>query len=129
MASAITRVRAAVAAGLAALALPVLAADPTPSAGAQARYEQERAACLSGTTGQDREACLREAGAALQRSKRGYAEDSPSDVAANRLRRCEVHPTADAREECIRRMNEGTVTGTVAGGGQVREHRTIQYGN
>jgi len=117
------------AAGLAAFACAASAADPPASASAQARYEQERAACLSGATGQDQQACLREAGAALQRSRRGYAEDAPSDIAANRLKRCDAHPAGDAREECIRRMNEGTVTGSVPGGGMVREHRTIQYGN
>jgi hypothetical protein len=117
------------AAGLAACTIAAFAADPPANASAQARYEQERAACLGGTTGQDQQACLREAGAALQRSKRGYAEDAPSDVAANRLKRCDVQPAGDARDECIRRMNEGTVTGTVAGGGMLREHRTIQYGN
>ncbi len=105
------------------------AADPPATASAQARYEQERAACLSGTTGQEQQACLREAGAALQRSKRGYVEDAPSDVAANRLKRCDTQPAGEARDECIRRMNEGTVTGSVSGGGVVREHRTIQYGN
>lgn len=104
------------------------AADPPASASAQTRYEQERAACMAGTTGQDRDACLREAGAALQRAKRGYAEDAPSDVAANRLKRCDVQPVGAARDECVRRMNEGTVTGSVSGGGTVREYRSIDYG-
>jgi hypothetical protein len=121
--------RHAAAVCLAVFAGAAFAADPPATASAQARYEQERAACLSGTTGQDQQACLREAGAALQRAKRGYAEDAPSDVAANRLKRCDVQPAGEAREECIRRMNEGTVTGSVAGGGILREHRTIQYGN
>ena len=42
-------------------------------------------------------------------------------VERNRLLRCEVHPTAADREECIRRMTQGTVRGSVEGGGVVRE--------
>lgn len=114
---------------LSAVAFGATAADPASLAAANERYQQERARCLSGQTSQDQETCLREAGAALQAARQGRAEDPPSDLARNLLQRCEVHPTAEAREECIRRMNEGTVTGSVGGGGMVREHRTIQYGN
>ena len=43
------------------------AADPIGRAGIQAQYEQDVANCKKGTTGQDRSACLREAGAAREK--------------------------------------------------------------
>lgn len=102
-------------------ATPVRAADPGTPLDAQGRYERERAACTTGALAQDRETCLREAGAALQTAREGRAEDPPSELERNRLRRCELHPTAADRAECVRRMTEGTVRGTVEGGGVVRE--------
>ena len=41
-----------------------LAVDKQAAAQANARYQQERAACLKGATNQDRSTCLTEAGAA-----------------------------------------------------------------
>lgn len=122
----VSRVRIASAIVLGALAGAALAADFAAPPGARERYEQERARCLSGQTTQDLQTCLREAGAALQASRQGRPEDAPSDLAQNRLRRCDVHPTPADREECIRRMNFGVVTGTVEGGAVVRELRTIE---
>ena len=91
---------------------------------AQARYRQERATCMSGQSHQDRATCLKEAGAALQEAKRGYLDDGQSPYEQNRLMRCAAHPAGD-REDCVRRMRgEGTVTGSVEGGGIYRELRT-----
>ena len=93
-------------------------------ADAQARYKQDRAACLSGQPYQDRAACLREAGAALQEAKRGRLADENSADEQNRLSRCERLP-ADEREDCVRRMRgEGSVSGSVESGGVLRELRT-----
>lgn len=47
-------------------------ADNSPS-DAQLRYRQDRAACISGQSQQDRATCLREAEAALQTAMRGGA--------------------------------------------------------
>lgn len=92
---------------------------------AQARYQQDRAACLSGQSYQDRATCLREAGAALQEAKRGRAGDSDSAYEQNRLIRCDGLPAGD-REDCLRRMRgEGTVSGSVESGGIYRELRTM----
>ena len=94
------------------------------SADAQARYKQDRAACLSGQPYQDRAACLREADAALQEAKRGRLADENSAYEQNRLSRCEPLPAAE-REDCVRRMHgEGTVSGSVESGGTFRELRT-----
>jgi hypothetical protein len=119
------RIRLTLGVVLPVLAFAVSAADPAALAAANERYQQERARCLSGQTSQDQETCLREAGAALQAARQGRPEDPPSDLARNRLQRCEVHTNPADREECIRRMQMGVTTGSVEGGGIVRELRTI----
>ena len=89
--------------------------------GAQARYQQDRAACMNGTSNQDRATCLREAGAALQESKGNRLENATSAYDQNRYLRCDPLP-AGQREDCVRRMSgEGTVSGSVEGGGIYRE--------
>jgi len=90
---------------------------------AQATYKQDRAACMRGEGGQDRATCLKEAAAALQEAKRGGLTGNRSEFERNRLARCDQQPAAD-REECVRRMNEGTTSGSVQGGGVLRELRT-----
>lgn len=91
---------------------------------AQARYQQDRAACNSGQSYQDRATCLREAGAALQQAKGVRLGDGQSSYEQNRLIRCDG-VSAEDREDCLRRMRgEGTVSGSVEGGGIYRELRT-----
>ena len=88
---------------------------------AQATYNSDRAACMRGNTGQDRETCLKEAGAALGEARRGNLNDGQADYERNRLSRCDQQPVED-RADCVRRMNgEGTTTGSVQGGGIYRE--------
>ena len=90
---------------------------------AQARYQQDRAACMSGPS-QERATCLREAGAALQAAKRGRLGDEQGSYEQNRLLRCDRLPPGD-REDCVRRMHgEGTVKGSAESGGTYRELRT-----
>jgi hypothetical protein len=91
---------------------------------AQARYENDRAACNSGQSNQDRATCLREAGAALQEAKRGQLGDGQTSYEQNQTVRCNSLK-GDDREDCLRRMHgEGTVSGSVEGGGIYRELRT-----
>ena len=93
-------------------------------ADAQARYQQDRAACISGQSHQDRATCLREAGAALQEAKRARNDGGQSAYEQNRLIRCDRVSAGD-REDCLRRMRgEGTVSGSVESGGIYRELRT-----
>ncbi len=107
----------------------LLAAGAAVAAGgklsdAQARYQQDRAACNSGKSYQDRATCLREAGAALQAAKRGGTDDGATAYEQNRLLRCD-RLAAGEREDCLRRMRgEGTVSGSVESGGVYRELRT-----
>jgi hypothetical protein len=88
---------------------------------AQARYQQERAACMKGTSNQDRATCLKEAGAALGEARRGaLGASSDSSLANNRMMRCEGLPAQD-REDCAMRMKQGTMSGSAQQGGILRE--------
>jgi len=102
----------------------VVAADRTRPSEAQRTYQRDRAACMSGQTGQDRATCLREASAALQEAKRGNLNDGQAEFERNRLLRCEKQPPQD-RQDCVRRMSsEARTSGSVEGGGVLRELTT-----
>jgi len=93
---------------------------------AKARYEKERAACLSGQTGQEMDACLREAGAALQEARSGkLGAGANQSYLRNALERCDPLPPADAKDCRDRIMGQGSVSGSVEGGGLLREKTTI----
>ena len=112
------------AAGALLSATVAVAADRASLSEAQRAYQRDRAACMSGQTSQDRATCLREAGAALQEAKRGNLHDGQAEFERNRMLRCEKQPPQD-REECVRRMSsEARVSGSVEGGGILRELRT-----
>ena len=97
------------------------AADRGKLSNAQTIYQRDRAACISGQTSQDRATCLREAGAALQEARRGNLDDGQAQFEQNRLLRCENQPPED-RPDCVRRMKgEGSISGSVEGGGILRE--------
>ena len=75
-----------------------------------------------------RDPSVREAQAARQEERRGRLQEnaSPAQQERNRFARCDGHSSAEDREYCIRRMNgEGTVSGSVEGGGIYRELRVI----
>jgi len=101
--------------------LPAWAAPPA-SASVQSRYQQDRAACLDSSSQHDRNSCLREAGAVRAESIRGHAASETADARArNALQRCNELP-GDMRGLCERRVRgEGTVSGSVAAGGVLRE--------
>lgn len=100
------------------LALPSLGA----AQGTDSRYLRERAAC-DGVL-QDRNACLREAGAARYEARRGGLTSAPpTSYEQNALARCALQPPAE-RSACEARMRgTGTtsVEGSVLGGGLIRE--------
>lgn len=101
-----------------------VAASKADDSGARARYQEERERCMQSAT-EDQKACLREAGAALQASRRGQLNEDESNFDKNRIARCAYLPEAD-RPDCERRMRgEGTVSGSVESGGIYRELRTI----
>jgi len=92
------------------------------SAEARAKYKSDVADCNAGRTQEDRATCLREAGAALQESRRGDLANAPrAQKQANTTQRCDALSGSD-RSACEARMRgEGTVSGSVAGGGVLRE--------
>ena len=106
---------------LGALALGASAADAGRAADIHARYLEERALC-DGKPAEDRKTCLREAGAARIEARRGTLLLEESNFERNRLARCAYHTQPDERGYCERRMRgEGTTTGSVEGGGILRE--------
>lgn len=93
-----------------------------PRSNPQSSYQAERAACMRRPAGDERQSCLREIGAAAQEARRGgLTSPSEAEYEKNRLARCQVHKTADDRVLCERLMKEGTVSGSVEGGGIYRE--------
>ena len=88
---------------------------------ANARYQIERAVCMTGQSNQDRATCLKEAGAALKEAKMGRLSSDQSAFKQNALLRCNALP-ADERAACQRRIEgDGTTTGSVRDGGLLRE--------
>ncbi|MDQ8033290.1 MAG: hypothetical protein REJ50_14850, partial [Bordetella sp.] len=104
------------------MTLPAQAADPSANSAprpAQSAYDREVARCNSGTSGQDKATCLREAGAARQESGRGRLNEPAYET--NATRRCDSLP-AGQRQDCVTQMNAPTSTqGSVQGGGVMRE--------
>jgi len=105
-------------------ATAAVAADSGNLSNAQSVYQKDRAACLSGATNQDRDTCLKEAGAALQATKRGGLDSGQARLDQNQLLRCDGQPPED-RQSCVRRISgEGSTTGSVEAGGIFRELKT-----
>lgn len=105
-----------------------LAASAADTGSAAANYRQERQKCLTGQTHQDRATCLKEARNAYADARRGRLDhgETPAQLTTNALKRCSVHPAAD-REACERMVRgEGSVNGSVEGGGILREMRTAE---
>lgn len=93
-----------------------------PMSDAAQRYRQDRAACLSGQSHQDRATCLKEAGAALAEARRGrLSNHQQQQWDENASARCDRLPT-DLKADCEARMDgEGTTSGSVESGGIYRE--------
>ena len=119
----------AVAAALSAAAL-VLNPAEAATAAATAQYQAERQACLNGQTNQDRATCLKEVGAAFAEARRGgLTSATVSAEASNASKRCEPLPAAE-RVDCYARMQgAGSVSGSVVGGGIIRELVTVEVGS
>jgi hypothetical protein len=121
--------RAARAAVPALLTASCLAMSPTHALDQTAvtRYRQDRAVCDAGASPQDLATCRKEAGAALQAARQGTLSDQGTgrdNYAGNALARCGPLPEAE-RADCFERMlGKGTVSGSVAGGGLLRELTT-----
>lgn len=113
--------------GLVLIAAVSQAATPAPArSSADTRYQAERQACLAGRTGQDTGTCLREAAAARDQARQGKLDngETAADLLRNALARCAPVAEAD-RSNCERlARGEGRSSGSVAGGGVIREITT-----
>ncbi|HEY8710778.1 MAG TPA: hypothetical protein VIM34_22600 [Burkholderiaceae bacterium] len=102
-------------------AASAMAAARGPVSEIQARYAQERARCLNGTSNEDRDTCLKEAGAARAAAMQGKLDEGNDRYRQNALERCKALSGADAKD-CIARMNgAGTTSGSAEAGGIFRE--------
>lgn len=91
------------------------------SAWAQSTYEQDRAACMRSDSQHERTSCLREAGAVRAQGLNRAPGATPEVRMENALKRCAELPP-ESKSTCERMVRgEGTVSGSVAGGGQIRE--------
>ena len=101
--------------------LNAAAADKTAAAEAQAQYKRDLAACDSNRATEDRATCRTEAGRAYAEVRKGGFTGSQDQFAANARQRCEALKGID-RTACEQRMSgQGSVQGSVAGGGIIRE--------
>lgn len=87
-------------------------------------YQSELRACMSGATQQDRDTCLKEARNANAEKQRGRLETYGA-FESHAVARCDVHQISEDKAACRARvMGMGTVEGSVAGGGLIRELET-----
>jgi hypothetical protein len=101
------------------------AAQAAPDSNARSRYSEERAACAS-VPAESRAACVREAGAAQQAARAGQLTSESGAYERNAMARCEVFKTPGDRSDCEARIRSGsTVSGSVEGGGVLREAETL----
>lgn len=82
-------------------------------------------ACTDGTTNEDRATCLKEAGAAKLEAQRGNLTTPAAAANRNALQRCDALPASDKQACRLRIMGAGTTSGSVAGGGVIREVVTV----
>lgn len=90
---------------------------------AQTTYEQDRAACLRSDSQHERTSCLREAAAVRAQSKTRtpMMNSTPESRMHNAMKRCTELPP-ESKATCERMVHgEGTVSGSVEGGGVIRE--------
>lgn len=89
-------------------------------------YRHEVQSCLSGNTQEDRATCLREARNAHAEKIRGRLDNGQqSRFEANSVARCDVQ-TGDDKAACKARvMGFGDSSGSVAGGGVLRQVETV----
>lgn len=108
---------------IAGLGMALLASPPSMAAGeSQTQYQADVQRCHN-TPGIDQKACLREAGAALEASRRNaLTAPEPGTENQDRTQRCNALP-ADQRQDCLALMTgtDTRVQGSVDSGGILRE--------
>ena len=110
---------------LAVTAATAQVATGTTGIDASGNYRQEVRACMSGQTQQDQATCLREARNAQGDKKRGVLDNAGGRFEANAAVRCDVLTGEDKAACQARVMGFGHTSGSVAGGGLLREVETV----
>ena len=110
---------------LAVTAATAQVATGTTGIDASGSYQSEMNACMTGQTQQDRDTCLREARNAQADKRRGVLDNAGAQFDANAKARCEVLKGEDKAACEARVMGYGNTTGSVAGGGLLREVETV----
>jgi hypothetical protein len=100
---------------------PAAAQAINAATGAATQHQRDRATCLSGLSPQDRTTCLRESDAALVARRTGTVPEDAESLERNAQRRCDAFANQE-RAVCVSRViGQGTTSGSVAGGGILRE--------
>lgn len=109
------------AAVLATLPMPAFSATTDAATNARAQYARDVAHCRSlRPQSTERANCLSEASTRFSMTQPAKPQEAPEILARNALRRCESLPPAD-KTECVARMQHGSVSGSIAGGGVLRQ--------
>lgn len=110
-------------------ALPALAADPARvSADPKTRYARESAACSRIAEHGARANCLSEASTRLAATQPTQPGESTELLRQNAIKRCEALPELERKDCLLRMQGQGTVSGSVEGGGLYRELVTREAG-
>lgn len=100
-------------------------AGGTTGIDASGQFQQEVQACRSGQTQQMLETCLQEARNAEADRRRGVLRRADADYQANATARCDALE-GEYKAACQARvMGYGSTSGSVAGGGILREVETV----
>jgi hypothetical protein len=107
--------------------MPQVPADLPGTAGidASGNPQQERSACLNGQTQQDQATCLRETNNAAQDKKQGKLT-TEGPLGANAVKRCEPLAGNDRAACEARILGPGSASGSVSGGGVIRQVETVE---
>ena len=100
-------------------------ASGTTGIDASGSYQHEVNACMTGQTQQDRDTCLREARNARADKQRGVLDNAGAQFQANATARCDALAGEDKAACHARLLGYGERTGSVAGGGVLREVETV----
>ncbi|WP_132586361.1 hypothetical protein [Paralcaligenes ureilyticus] len=98
------------------------AAGNKTNADIQAQYRADVAHCKSPQATQDRNTCMKEAGAAMEEARRNQLVTGNPNYQQDAVNRCKALPT-DRQQDCLMQMSgQDTVTkGSVDSGGILRE--------
>jgi len=100
-------------------------ASGTTGIDATGSYRSEVANCKAGNTQQDQATCMEEAKNAAADKKRGVLDNADGQFTANAMQRCEVMTGQDKIACQARIVGYGATSGSVAGGGVIREVETV----